>query len=455
MGMADNYVSAILPQPDGKPLIGLYIGGVIKPKTELRLNKKDITKQGKKDNQLANKDFPKLPSTIKPPTIDELRSMQAKLEKLNKPLPKVYAAYYGEDWKTQGDWVGHYGRVQAIMCAASSPMDHFFFHQPSLYLVHSFIGPNSEKDDTIRRWVHWLQSEDPRVMYSPIDGYRRQAEWDDHGEVYPTTKDGPDLWYVLEIKEQGVFRVGMYFFNKDGHTGNNRMRDYIIQVYDSPMSWITFRDRHIIADAGEKLVAKQRPLFQTRVMEFWGGVHKSFYVNTPCRLLVKIDRNYSFNTVVSSVTIDRVTGKPSKRELQGLPTPMNSTVYDVPEIPNEFISPVAEEVTALWKKTDSVQGKIKGMIVANPMRVAAFRAAVAIAPRDTPSEHYDVALANAIRWRLRQWNPEMRNEFNEVMIDGRKRFSEEHPDIVRGQKEQLEKRKNGTWKNPLEGITVD
>ncbi|MDR3108739.1 MAG: hypothetical protein LBU65_03500, partial [Planctomycetaceae bacterium] len=28
MGMADNYVSSILPMPDGKPLIGLYIGGV-------------------------------------------------------------------------------------------------------------------------------------------------------------------------------------------------------------------------------------------------------------------------------------------------------------------------------------------------------------------------------------------------------------------------------------------
>jgi hypothetical protein len=58
----------------------------------------------KKDKSVAKKDFPKLPSTIKPPTIEELKSMQAKLERLNKPLPKVYAEYYGEDWKTQGDW---------------------------------------------------------------------------------------------------------------------------------------------------------------------------------------------------------------------------------------------------------------------------------------------------------------------------------------------------------------
>ncbi|MDR3111393.1 MAG: hypothetical protein LBU65_17115 [Planctomycetaceae bacterium] len=70
--------------PDGKPLIGLYIGSVIKPKDELRLNKKDISKQGKKDKSVAKKDFPKLPSTIKPPTIEELKSMQAKLEKLSK-----------------------------------------------------------------------------------------------------------------------------------------------------------------------------------------------------------------------------------------------------------------------------------------------------------------------------------------------------------------------------------
>lgn len=34
-------------------------------------------------------------------------------------------------------------------------------------------------DDSLRHWVHWLQSEDSRVLYDPMIGHRREAEWDD------------------------------------------------------------------------------------------------------------------------------------------------------------------------------------------------------------------------------------------------------------------------------------
>ncbi|MDR1484392.1 MAG: hypothetical protein LBT09_06175, partial [Planctomycetaceae bacterium] len=96
------------------------------------------------------------------------------------------------------------------------------------YTANSFIGPNATSDDTIRRWVHWIKTDNPKVLWDPFSGYRRQAEWDDHGEAYPLTKDGPDVWYLLEIKHDGIFQHGLYFFNKDGHDGANRIRDYIL-----------------------------------------------------------------------------------------------------------------------------------------------------------------------------------------------------------------------------------
>jgi hypothetical protein len=53
----------------------------------------------------------------------------------------------------------------------------------------------------------------------------------------PVPLDGPDMWYLLEIRNKGMFRIGMYFFNKDGHSGHNRLRDYLIEVYPSPRQW--------------------------------------------------------------------------------------------------------------------------------------------------------------------------------------------------------------------------
>ncbi len=207
MGMADNYVSAILPMPDAMPLIGLYIGGVIKPQMELSLKAKNKPKEGRPIYSVARSHFAPLPSAIKPPTVAEIKSMQAKLEKLNKPLPKVYAAYYGEDWKTQGDWVGRYGRRYAVMCGAAAPFDQHFASADNRISVHPFIGLHKTKDDSLRRWVHWLKTDNPKVMYSPLNGYRRQAEWDDHAEAYPMTHNGPDLWYLLEIKDEGTGKL--------------------------------------------------------------------------------------------------------------------------------------------------------------------------------------------------------------------------------------------------------
>jgi hypothetical protein len=384
--------------------------------------------------------------------------MQVKLDKLVTPLPKNYAEYYGEDWKTQGDWVGHYGRIHALMCGASAPFDHTFFRAYFNQSIYSFIGPNSKSDDTLRRWVHWLQTDNPKTMYSPIDGYRRQAEWDDHGEAYSWYKDGPDLWYHFYAELDGIFNISMYFFNKDGHEGANRFRDYIIEVYHTQEKWGNHVNPDLVnpqfAKLGEKLTHESKPLLRTRVRDFWGGVHKTFTVKGPGLYMVKIDRNYSLNTIVSSVTIDRLAGTPKWSEKAWLPTPMEVEYEPLP-IPEEFISPLSEEAGNLWNRFEAANYKRRGQILYKPMRLPVYRAAIAAMPKDAPIEHYDVTLAESLKWRLKLWDAKMRKEFKEAMIEGRKRFAEKYPNEVRRQERQMKKRKDGTWKYPLEGLTTE
>ncbi|MDR1483308.1 MAG: hypothetical protein LBT09_00640 [Planctomycetaceae bacterium] len=180
MGFPDNFVTKILMFSEGDYWVGFYGGGIIKPIKPYKLvDRKPLKTRFNKQKifSVAQNNFPKLPSKIKPPTIEELKKMQVKLDRLRKPLPKVYAAYHGEDWKTQGDWIGRTFRDWAILCAVTAPFDHPILFTTQYYSVHEFIGPHHpQKGDTIRRWIHWIKTNNPKTLYDPWYGYRRQAE---------------------------------------------------------------------------------------------------------------------------------------------------------------------------------------------------------------------------------------------------------------------------------------
>ncbi len=147
------------------------------------------------------------------------------------------------------------------------------------------IGIHYKNPDSIRRWIHWIKTDKHRTLYNPDLGYRRQAEWDDHGEAYPMTFEGPDLWVSLEVPE-GTWRVSSYFFNKDGHTGSNRARNYELELRreTAPLPpWPAPKEGDEVTgkwlsenfiryyDAREVLIKKALqtpPLAQTRVRDF-------------------------------------------------------------------------------------------------------------------------------------------------------------------------------------------
>jgi hypothetical protein len=230
-----------------------------------------------------------LPSSAATPAITTLHQQLSQATDQSREDGET-AAYIGEDWVTQGDWVGRYGQQHAILCAMNSPLNHEFTGYPP-YRITGSIGQHRLGDDQLRHWVQWVRTDNRNSLYSPMIGTRRQAEWDDHGEAYPETWEGPDLWITLDVP-RGPHQFSIYFFNKEGYSGSERSRDYLVQL------------RSI---ANTSAAAKEaRVLASTRVRDFWGGVYKKFMVAGPKRYQINITRNYSPNAICSGVFIDRL-----------------------------------------------------------------------------------------------------------------------------------------------------
>lgn len=292
---ARDYVTRIMPTKSGAGYLAYYGGGVVQSSTRSGANQEDSVAD-------APATLPDFPAPAKAPTIQELDALAKKINSRQTPLKEGEAAFLQEDWTTQGDWVGRYGRQHTILCATVLPGHEFT--QNYNYVAAGKLGPKYE-GDKLRNYLAWPQSDDPRVLYNPTWGHRSEAEWDDHGEVYDMKREGPDVWVTICVPP-GIHRVSLYFFNKDGHEGNNRFRDYLVEVRPH-------------ADKLEDAL-KLPVLAQTRVRDFWGGYYKSFIVRGPKPApvpesyfsepvkpyYIRIARNYSFNTILQSVLIDKL-----------------------------------------------------------------------------------------------------------------------------------------------------
>lgn len=105
--------------------------------------------------------------------------------------------------------------------------------------------------------------------------------------------EGPNVWASVKVPS-GVHRLSFYFFNKDGHHGSNRLRDYLLEL-KPPCQTV---------EEAEKSPA----LARARVRDFWGGVYKQFIVTGPGQFWLKVGRNNSFNTILYGVFADKISG---------------------------------------------------------------------------------------------------------------------------------------------------
>ena len=292
--------------PDGAALwVGRYGGGLTLRYGEPSLASLPVRKTP----------TPPLPTPAAPPTLTQLNSMlkivSAVAPDKNELAPKVTAL--DDDWRTEGDWLGRYGRYWASLNAICSPNNYYWGAGWENVNYFSQVGPHHVEGDSLRYWVQWLYTKDPRVLEMPPtyldsrvkkglttpDNNRREAEQDDHGEVYVQSAEGPDVYETLTVPG-GLFFLSLYDVNYNGHQDSNRFRDYRISIR---------------AHAGASFsdisgFTSQPELAHGRIQGFWGGVYKRFLVRGPLTLTVKVDRNNSWNTMLPGVMLDLVDETP-------------------------------------------------------------------------------------------------------------------------------------------------
>jgi hypothetical protein len=300
-----SYVTTIVPTGGGEAVVGTLGNQHILPTKLVAASPSTV-----KPTVAAP-----FPSPPPPPTTQEVKSLLTDAVQLSESGESPAVTAMSDDWQTQGDWLGRYGRYWAILCGMDG--QDYLWGAGRIAVGRAnyavTIGPNHDKGDTNRYWVANLYSKERRILELPpvyLDSRirrgmtkpelnRRDSQWDDHGEAYAYTYDGPHLYTTLKIPE-GKFCLSIYQVNSNGHAGEGRYRDFRISVR-----------KHFGASLKDiSGFEQQEELASARVVDFCSGVYKRFAVNGPIELTIKVDRNYSINANITAMMLDEFTETP-------------------------------------------------------------------------------------------------------------------------------------------------
>lgn len=327
-GLEKVDVPCLLALQDGSVLAGTYGKGLV------GLKKGSLSYELDRKQQEDEIPFPS-PARMEDPAV-----VLKRLEKLGADAHAGKSIVFrGEDWTTKGDWCGRYGMTRATLCATNAPLGNSDFKAKtvsyrtlssvpgypgyqgalSTYWIQGLMGLNRNKGDALRWWVHSIKENDNRnVLFDPTDSIRTEAEWDDHGEVYPSFVDGPDIWAAVEVPE-GVHEIALYFYNPNGYLTNESRRDYVVEARRHPSTSSLVFQFNIEGDLaigdqnkwGKELAAAMEQWYsfpveaRTRVSRFAGsGVYKRFMCRKGGIYLFRICRNGSFNTILNGVFVN-------------------------------------------------------------------------------------------------------------------------------------------------------
>ncbi len=414
-----DYVTSFLTLSTKRVLVGFYGGGA-KPSGFVPAQQPPATPK-----TLAATMTPLMPSPAKPPTFAEIEVELNNIRKLQTPLAVGAGVYEGEDWRTQGDWLGRYGRQYALLCAALAPLDHIIY-KDNAYDIQGEIGAHHTRDDGLRHFVALENAGDNlRVLYDPIPGYRREAIWDDHGETYAGEFEGPDVWVHILVPE-GVHRISAYFGTAGRPDAVNLVRDYLVELKP---------------DAKTTSKADKLPsLATTRVRNFWGGVHKSFVVRGPSIYWLKVGKNNSYNAILQGLFIDKLVGPHTPFDDQSLawmgryryeaPDPLAPPKTDGGTAQTAISSTRSDAQRALSQKArlwefwlDGAYGVNSGTLRSQKLRLMVLRAL------NDPKNNASPELLARWRWKERVWNDDDRKSWRVAMKEGREAMLTLNPHV--------------------------
>ncbi|NNM85540.1 MAG: hypothetical protein HKL96_07275 [Phycisphaerales bacterium] len=419
----DGYINA-LAITQGKLLIGRYGSGVAELQTTGSFQPAIAARNGHSaPPPAASQGVPiGLPTPAAAPSAAKLASWKPTLQtakQATKQIEYPYAAFLRNDWRTQGDWVGRYGRQYGILCAAHFDLSFRVVSGNYAANVDAVCGPHHRNPfESMREWETAADTHNPRSLYIPQLGYRRQTNWDDHGESYPTTFQGPDLWVRLHLHTSGLYRLSLYLYNKDGHSGSDRQRDWIIEVYPlqrpycRPMirpvlSAMVFQNNYL-AQRWAAWAMQATPLAVDRAVNFWAPLYTRFALAGPGEYMVRLVRGSSLNTEICGIFLDKADALRTQFD-DGAMECLWGVNYRAPRAPIDLaakLSPVVKSAMSVWHQAKHAFG-VHGVSARWPARLLAYRAA---ADNKPPG-----ALMARWRWRMDIWTAQDRKVFDANM----------------------------------------
>lgn len=358
------------------------------------------------------KTAPPLPGTPKPVDAATLTALTKQLGVFKNTLKPGQGVFLGDDWRTQGSWVGRYGTSFAMLCGLDAPG---IYDLEKDFDVSVIIGPHNKNGlSAAEPYVANDSVDDVRSLYNPSTGHRVEAEFNDFSfnrETYPPEWEGPDLWVDVKVPA-GIHCVSLYFTNNDEQTGTddnkarNKLRDFDLQL----LAWGEVKDA----------VQKSTPLARARVTDFRGGVYKQFVVAGPGRYYVRVGRNHSFCTKLQGVFIDRISDEAAERK----PLPGFDTAEYLPaSLDDKSASAIRDDAllsaaNGLWDLLGKSFDKAGVAGLQFPLRVMAYRAVVA--------GHAPEGLLATWRWQMAIWTQEDRDAYDKAMAGAFKAWSEKN-----------------------------
>ena len=252
------------------------------------------------------------------------------------PVSVGGGAFYSLDRETRGDWPLRYGNKGGELMGIGE--DESYLDPPGFWRTES-IGPHrlgGEVGDTIYSYTFAETSTNPNVVQLPWKNKRTQSEINDgtwQNDVYPYSFDGPDLWVTFQVPA-GLHRVALYWYNKDAHSGDNRMRDHRVQLFSGNLS--------------PAACLRTAPLATTRLWSGWSGEYASFAVRGPAKFQIRIARDRSHATILQALFFDRLGARPSKPAW----VPARLKMPKAPALPSPASQTPAQK---LWRTCDQAE----------------------------------------------------------------------------------------------------
>lgn len=353
-----------------------------------------------------------LPSPVSAPDVAALEKMRDQVHAWGDASAVV--ENLTDDWQTKGDWPGRYGR-RFTEITGSGHTDTAVASEG--YSAAYTTGPYRPRAG-MGAFTSGKGKTDINYPYCPYEGCREATEFNDGSwqrEIFPQSQQGPDLFVALTLPA-GNHRVSLLFFNVDGHSGINAERDYDLQI-KSPDGVSALEPGSELVDDGpttehgffctgrDAIDAElAATIARTRVVHFVEPVYKRFVIRGGGRFWVKIGRNHSCVTKLQGVFVDDEGEQvdSSAAHIAELPP------IELPKAPDADQTPGRIGAAArLWEALDAATGKAGYAAACWPMRLAAYRAALAAGA--------DESLLASWRWRLGVWTPQDREQMDDII----------------------------------------